>query len=109
PIPIARDALERPRGRCIVERGACAIDVRVGDRYIAGLIGLAIDRRPLAHNPLDRVDELGERDRLRATEVVDLVRARLYALDSGDGATDDVIDKRVVAARATVAVQRDRL
>ena len=94
---------------CVAERRARAIDVRVRDRHVAGLIGLALDLRGLADDALDRRDQLAQRDRVRAAEVVDLVLRRaatrsIAATDAGD----DVVDERVVAARRAVAEQRDR-
>src|SRR5262245_48233118 len=64
PGPVARDALVGPRRRRVVERGARAIDIRVRDRYVARLVRLPVDRRALADDALDDLDELLERDRL---------------------------------------------
>ena len=78
----------------VSEHPSGLVDVGVGDRYIAWLVGMPLDDGLFVESGFDKLDQLCERNRLRLPEIEDL-KTNL-ALCHGDDTVHGVIDVGVV-------------
>src|SRR5688572_24770453 len=91
----------------VTQFGARAGEVGVGPLDVARLRGPPVDDRLFAQGPFQLLDQLRQRHRLGAAEVVDAVAVAV--LQGGDDAGDRVVYVGVITTGRTVAEYRDGL
>ena len=108
PLDELRNAFRDLGVRVVAEEAPGFVDVRVGQRHVAGLLGHLVDDGFFPEALLDGGDEVVERRGLAFAEVED-VAERAVVGEAGAQALEDVVDVGVVAPRGAVAELVDRL